>query len=277
MHNEDLINDWNRDEEAETAAPPVLMLDDETLRDGLQSPSVIDPPIEAKKQILHLMDALGIDTANIGLPGAGPRAVADVRELCREIAASRLSIRANCAARTMACDIKPIIDISQETGVDIETCMFIGSSPIRLYAENWDEDFLLRQTAEAMNFAIKAGMTVMYVTEDTSRAHPDTATQAVQRGGPPGRPKRVCVTDTVGHATPDGGDLTADPLRPGRCVDEVGGAEVGIDWHGHRDRGLGACQLSGRVHAPARPGFTGAALESANAAATPRSTCFWST
>ena len=235
---ENLIYDWNVAGESGAAEKPPgpLMLDDETLRDGLQSPSVIDPPIEAKKRILHLMDALGIETADIGLPGAGPRAVADVEALCREIVSSKLSIRPNCAARTMIRDIEPIARISESTGLAIEACLFIGSSPIRQYAEGWDEDFLLQQSAEAIRFSLEAGLPVMYVTEDTSRARPETIRrlygEAVRLGV-----GRVCVTDTVGHATPDG---TRKVLRFVREVlDEAGGSEVGIDWHGHRDRGLG--------------------------------------
>lgn len=232
-----LIHDWNEDADPAGAAhPAVVMLDDETLRDGLQSPSVIDPPIEAKKRILHLMDALGIDTADVGLPGAGPRAEADVAALCREIVEAGLRIRPNCAARTVVRDIEPIVRIADRTGLAIEICVFIGSSPIRQYAEDWDEEFLVRQTSEALRFAVGSGMPVMYVTEDTSRASPDTVRrlygEAVRHGA-----RRVCVTDTVGHATPEGARRLIRFMR--QVLDEAGGSDVGIDWHGHRDRGLG--------------------------------------
>jgi 2-isopropylmalate synthase len=157
-----LIHDWA----AEPADRPPLrpMIDDETLRDGLQSPSVIDPPTEVKLRILHLMDALGIDTADVGLPGAGPRQREAVERLCREIASARLRIRANCAARTMVVDIQPIADVVQRTGVPIEACVFIGSSPIRQYAEEWDLAHILRHTREAIGFATREGLDVMYVT-----------------------------------------------------------------------------------------------------------------
>src|ERR1051325_4816330 len=169
-----LIYDWNQVGAA--AKPPAhrIEFDDETLRDGLQSPSVADPPIEAKLRILHLMDALGIDTADIGLPGAGPRAVADVERLAREIVDAKLKIRPNCAARTHRNDIEPIVDISQRVGIAIEACTFIGSSPIRLYAEDWTLDHLLRLTEEAVTFAVEQGLPTMYVTEDTTRAAPET-------------------------------------------------------------------------------------------------------
>ena len=243
----DLIHDWNL-EDGEGAPPPRVMLDDETLRDGLQSPSVTDPPIEAKKRILRLMDALGIDTANVGLPGAGPRAVADVEALCREIADGRLAIRPNCAARTMERDIEPIARIAQATGVPIEASLFIGSSPIRQYVEGWNEDFLLERTREGIGYARAQGLDVMFVTEDTTRARPETIRrlygEAVRLGA-----RRVCIADTVGHATPRGAFRLVQFLRG--VLDDCGGEEVGIDWHGHRDRGMGLANCIAAIRAGA--------------------------
>jgi isopropylmalate/homocitrate/citramalate synthase len=224
-----LIHDWNRTADR---TPSAVMLDDETLRDGLQSPSVRCPTIEQKLEILHLIDRLGIDTADLGLPGAGAHVVRDVERLAREIATARLSVKANCAARTVVADIRPIAEISQRTGVAIECCTFIGSSPLRQYAEGWTIDQLLRLTDEAITFAVGEGLTVMYVTEDTTRADPETLrvlySAAIRAGA-----SRVCVADTVGHATPAGAAAVV------RFVAEVVGAcggGVGIDWHGHRDR-----------------------------------------
>jgi 2-isopropylmalate synthase len=224
-----LIHDWNQ---TPGRSRPVVMLDDETLRDGLQSPSVRCPTIEQKIEILHLIDRLGIDTADIGLPGAGPHVVRDVERLAREIVSQKLGVKANCAARTVIADIKPVAEISQRTGLAIECCAFIGSSPVRQYAEGWSLDQLLRLTEEAVTFAVGEGLTVMYVTEDTTRADPDTLRRlystAIRAGA-----SRVCVSDTVGHATPEG--ATAVVRFIAGVVDECGGG-VGIDWHGHRDR-----------------------------------------
>jgi 2-isopropylmalate synthase len=229
---DDLIHDWNLHDQP-PKPPHRVMIDDETLRDGLQGPSVVDPPIETKMAILRAMDRLGIDTADVGLPGAGPRAVADVTSLCRDIVSSRLRIRPNCAARTVIKDIEPIVAISSSVGIPIEACLFIGSS-IRQYAEDWTIDLLLRRTEEAVGFAVKEGLPVMYVTEDTTRAHPETLrrlyTTALRCGA-----RRVCVTDTVGHATPEG---AASVIRFVRSIVEETGGGAGIDWHGHRDRGL---------------------------------------
>src|SRR5688572_18283907 len=169
---ESLIYDWNKI--GAPAKPQRVMLDDETLRDGLQSPSVRTPDIDQKIRILHLIDRLGIDTANIGLPGAGPHVVRDVERLAIEIRDAKLSVRANCAARTVIADITPIVEVAQRTGVEIEACTFIGSSPIRQYTEDWTIDRLQRLTEEAVGFAVKQGLPVMYVTEDTTRADPDS-------------------------------------------------------------------------------------------------------
>ncbi len=234
MEKSDLIYDWNQ-VGVEQMASRRIELNDETLRDGLQSPSVIDPPIEKKIELLHLMDSLGIESADIGLPGAGPRAVADVTRLAKEIIDCKLDIKPNCAARTVLADIQPIVDISEKVGAPLEACTFIGSSPIRQYAENWSLEMMLTATEDAVKFAVSHGLPVMYVTEDTTRAHPDTIralyTTAIEAGA-----RRICVCDTVGHATPEGARALIHYIKS--IVLETG-EDVQIDWHGHQDRGLG--------------------------------------
>src|SRR5690349_2989060 len=169
----ELIYDWNKIHAASLKPMGPVLLNDESLRDGLQSPSVRDPSIAEKIEILNLMDQLGINAVDLGLPGAGPRACEHVEALAREIARSRLKIRPNCAARTHQNDIRPIAEITQKTGVPIEAATFIGSSPIRRYTEGWTEDFLLRTSEEAVKYAVTLGLQVMYVTEDTSRCDPE--------------------------------------------------------------------------------------------------------
>jgi 2-isopropylmalate synthase len=239
-----LIYDWNHD----AAGPrPVAMLDDETLRDGLQSPSVRAPSIDERIDILHRMDALGIDTADIGLPGAGHHVARDVERLARAIVEGKLKIRANCAARTMIADIRPIAEIQQRTGLPIECGAFIGSSPVRRFAEGWSLDFLKKTTEDALTFAASEGVTVMYVTEDTTRADPDSLralfTTAIRAGA-----KRLCVADTVGHATPSGARAVVKFVRS--VIDELG-VDIGIDWHGHRDRGFGVASSIAALEAGA--------------------------
>lgn len=235
MSAKELIYDWNQIDPALTAPGRKIRFDDETLRDGLQSPSVQEPPIEQKLQLLHLMNDLGLDTADIGLPGAGGTHAEGVLRLAQEIATQKLAITANCAARTHLNDIRPIVDISQRAGVAIEACTFLGSSPIRFYAENWTLEKLLELTETAVTFAVKNGLPVMFVTEDTTRAHPDTIralyTTAIRCGA-----RAVCVCDTVGHSTPDGARAVVRFVK--NIIEEQGGG-VRLDWHGHQDRGLG--------------------------------------
>jgi 2-isopropylmalate synthase len=232
--NDGLIYDWNKHSPA--PRPRVVMLCDETLRDGLQSPSVRTPTIAQKLQILHLLNRLKIDTTDIGLPGAGPHVVRDTERLAREIVEAKLGIHAQCAARTVVGDIEPIADIQQRTGLDIECCCFIGSSPVRRYAEDWSVDYLQRCTEDAIGFAVRQGLRVMYITEDTTRSDPETLRRlflaAIRAGA-----SRLCLADTVGHATPDG---TRALVRFAQAViEESGGGAIGLDWHGHRDRDFG--------------------------------------
>jgi len=230
----DLIYDWNQAGlDLDRPAKPVE-LNDETLRDGLQSPSVISPPVEKKLEILHLMEALGIHSVNIGLPGAGPHVQKQVLRLAQEIARQGMKIRPNCAARTLKADIEPIVRISNEVGIPIEAATFIGSSPIRQYAEDWELDRLLAYTEQAVRFTVESGLPNMYVTEDTTRARPETLrrlyTTAIECGA-----RRVVLTDTVGHATPSGVRALVSFIQE---VVKATGEDVKIDWHGHSDRGL---------------------------------------
>jgi len=235
MKASELIYDWNQALPANLLPRGPVQLNDETLRDGLQSPSVRDPSIQQKTHILHLMETLGIDSLDLGLPGAGPRAVEHVEALAREIVNNRLKIRANCAARTLENDIRPIAEIVQRTGLKIEAATFIGSSPIRRYTENWTEDFLLETTEKAVKVAISLGLEVMYVTEDTSRCDPAMVKRlysaAINCGA-----RAIVVCDTAGHATPMGAFALTKFV-----LDEVvkpSGEKIRLDWHGHCDRGF---------------------------------------
>lgn len=226
----ELIHDWNAPYPSVEAE---VQFDDETLRDGLQSPSVRDPELDQKLELIHLMDDLGIHTADVGLPGAGERARHHISTLVKEMAT--LDISANVACRTVISDIAPVADVVQETGQPIEVCAFIGSSPIRQFAESWDFDHMLKLSREAVEFGVKNDLKVMFVTEDTTRATPEQVralySTAIEAGA-----SRICVCDTCGHSTPIGTKALVRFVKD--IVDELG-ADVGIDWHGHRDRGLG--------------------------------------
>src|SRR5215469_16315703 len=235
MAQNEWIYDWNVATPPQIPAGTHVLLNDETLRDGLQNPSVHDPSIEEKLEILHLMESLGINSLNLGLPGAGPRAVEHTEALAREIMSKRLKIKPNCAARTVEADIRPIAEISQRVGMPIEAATFLGSSPIRRLVEDWTVEHLVRTTEAAVKFAVEYGLPSMYVTEDTVRTDPATIerlyTTAIRSGA-----RAIVLCDTVGHATPEG---TYNLVK--FVFEEVvkpSGETVRVDWHGHRDRGL---------------------------------------
>jgi 2-isopropylmalate synthase len=230
----DLIFDWNEVNRKGRILPKNATFFDETLRDGLQNPSVVDPGIEEKLKILHLMEDLGIHIADVGLPGSSRRAFEDVLRICKEVVDCKMKIRIACAGRTVVGDITPMIEVSQRAGIPVEVYAFIGSSPIRQYAEDWDVNLIAKRSAEAIDVAVKAGLPVAYVTEDTTRSRPEVLTTlfraAIDHGA-----TRLCLSDTVGHATPDG---VRNLIQFTKNVVAGTGADIGIDWHGHNDRGL---------------------------------------
>jgi len=243
---DEIIYDWNglRPVPKPRAA---FELFDETLRDGLQSPSVRDPPLEDKLEILELISSLGITSADIGLPGAGKRAFEDVVAMCRHIQKRKLPLSPGCAARTVLADIKPIAEAAQRTGQALTVYTFIGSSPIRKWAEDWSLDFILAQSAEAIDFAVNEGLEVAYVTEDTVRSAPTNLDplfrNAVEHGA-----RRLVLCDTVGHATPQGTQALVTWTRG--LVAGMGEA-VEIEWHGHNDRGLAVVNALAAIEAGA--------------------------
>jgi 2-isopropylmalate synthase len=250
-----LIHDWNRAPGFPVVQNVRVAFDDETLRDGLQSPSVSVPSLEEEISFLHHIAELGVRHADVGLPGAGPRAARDALALCREIDAEGLDIEPNCAARTAEEDIVPVLDIAQQAGHPVELMLFLGSSPLRAYVEGWGLDELVRRAEHWVGFAVARGVPVTFVTEDTTRSQPEHLRRMYQAAVRAGA-GRVCIADTVGHATPIG---TVAIVRFVRAIlDEVGGASVGIDWHGHNDRGLAVANAlaaawagSDRLHATA--------------------------
>lgn len=235
MSQNELIYDWNLAGVVPVPPGTHVLVNDETLRDGLQNPSIHDPTVEEKIEILHLMEALGIDSVNIGLPGAGPRAAQHVEALAKEIARCHMRIKPNCAARTVEADIRPIVEISQRAGIAIEAATFLGSSPIRRLVEDWTVDYLERATEKAVKFAVEHGLPSMYVTEDTVRTDPETV-QRLYRTAIRSGARAIVLCDTVGHATPEGAyNLVKFAVEK---VVNPSGENIRVDWHGHRDRGL---------------------------------------
>ena len=243
-----LVYDWNRDGRAAKIDYRAVQLDDETLRDGLQGPSVRNPPLAVKKRLLQLMDALGIDSADIGLPGASERARSEIVALAKETTRLK-TLKPNMALRTHPADVQGAIAAAHEAGVAIEACAFIGSSPIRRYAEDWSLETMLKSVEDSVTALAKAGLPVMFVTEDTTRADPETLAKLYEVAIGCGA-KRICASDTVGHATPEGVRNLLTFLRK----DVIKGRPVLLDYHGHNDRGLGtvnalaATAVADRVH-----------------------------
>lgn len=250
INRSDLLYDWNADAGDKGVAfdwgNARLTVQDETLRDGVQGASVVDPPVADKRAFLHLVAELGVQSVDLGMPAAGARARGDVIALAREIADSRLALAPTCAARTVEDDVRPIIDAAEASGLAIEVATFIGSSPIRQVVESWTLDDMVRRTESVVACAVGAGLPVMFVTEDTTRAAPATLAAlygaAIRAGA-----GRICLCDTVGHATPDGVRRLVAYVR--EIVAGAGGGAIGIDWHGHRDRGLGLANCLAAIEA----------------------------
>jgi 2-isopropylmalate synthase len=227
-----LIHDWNAGGDDGGRIP---LLNDETLRDGLQSPSVLDPPIAAKRDLLHRLARLGVDAIDLGMPGAGPKAVSAVKALLTEIRDQRLPLYPNAAVRTVEEDLRQVADIQQRVGLAIEAGAFVGSSPVRMDVEGWDLAFVVETVRGAVAFCRRQEVPVMMVTEDTTRAKPEVL-EAIYRAALEEGAQSICLSDTCGHATPQGVRNLVRFTKETLLKDHP---DVRLDWHGHNDRGLG--------------------------------------
>jgi 2-isopropylmalate synthase len=222
----------------------LVQLHDETLRDGLQSASVREPPIAERIELLERMAEVGIESANVAIPAVSRRHIEEAAEVCRAVA--HLPLALTCAARTLTKDVAAVVEVSQRSGVAVEVAAFVGSSPIRAMIEGWDLAWLRAQVAEAMTFAQKQGLRACFVTEDTTRSPPGWLTPLFETALDHGA-TRLCICDTVGHATPDGVAALIGFVRS--FLTSRGHDDVLLDWHGHDDRGLAIANSLAAVRA----------------------------
>src|SRR5262249_34884685 len=192
-------------------------------------------------------EELGIETANLGLPGAGENHRKDILEMARHLAKTKARLRPNVACRTVISDIEPVRGLMEATGLPILACCFIGSSPIRQFAEGWQLETILGHVETSLTYARDHRIPVMFVTEDTTRANPEHLTRMYQLAIDLGA-ERICVCDTVGHATPEG---VRNLIRFIAGIVRDSKKAVAIDWHGHRDRNLDIANCLAAVHAAA--------------------------
>ena len=250
-----LIFDWNtidydvsRDPNNH---PHGVWFDDETLRDGLQSPSARNPTISQKIELLTYMEKLGIQKVDLGLPGAGPFHIEHIDAMLSHITENDFVIRPGAAVRTLMSDIQPLVDLQQKHGIKIQASAFLGTSPIRQFTEGWTMEKLLSTMETAVSFAVENDVPVMFVTEDTTRSKPEDVKMIYRRAMELGV-RRLCVCDTCGHVTPNGVKKLLNFIDE-EVIKDSGYMrnEIEVNWHGHQDRGLGVANNIAAVEAGA--------------------------
>ena len=255
MDTSKLIYDWNViDYEINRNPanhPHGVWFDDETLRDGLQSPSARNPTIEEKTELLTFMEKLGIQKVDLGLPGAGPFHREHINAMLYQITENDFQIRPGAAVRTLMQDIEPLVEMQQNHGIPIQASAFLGTSPIRQYTEGWTMEKLISTMEKAVSYAVENEVPVMFVTEDTTRSNPDDVKAIYQRAMELGV-RRLCVCDTCGHVTPNGvkkllNFIDEEVIKDGGYKRN----EIEVNWHGHQDRGLGVANNIAAVEAGA--------------------------
>ena len=255
MDTSKLIYDWNViDYEINRNPanhPHGVWFDDETLRDGLQSPSARNPTIDEKTELLTYMEKLGIQKVDLGLPGAGPFHREHINAMLSHITENDFQIMPGAAVRTLMQDIEPLVEMQQSHGIPIQASAFLGTSPIRQYTEGWTMEKLISTMEKAVSYAVENEVPVMFVTEDTTRSNPDDVKAIYQRAMELGV-RRLCVCDTCGHVTPNGvkkllNFIDEEVIKDGGYKRN----EIEVNWHGHQDRGLGVANNIAAVEAGA--------------------------
>jgi isopropylmalate/homocitrate/citramalate synthase len=255
MADNTLIYDWNTIEydiqRNPANHPHDVWFDDETLRDGLQSPSARNPTIEEKIELLTYMERLGLQKVDLGLPGAGPFHREHISAMLSHINENSFNIRPGAAVRTLMGDIEPLVEMQAQHEMEIQASAFLGTSPIRQFTEGWTMEKLMSTMEKAVSFAVENDVPVMFVTEDTTRSKPEDVKMIYQRAMELGV-RRICVCDTCGHVTPNGVKKLLHFIDE-EVIKDAGyhRSEIEVNWHGHQDRGLGVANNIAAVEAGA--------------------------
>ena len=255
MSDNTLIYDWNTIEydiqRNPANHPHDVWFDDETLRDGLQSPSARNPTIDEKIELLTYMERLGLQKVDLGLPGAGPFHREHISAMLSHINEHSFNIRPGAAVRTLMGDIEPLVEMQAQHEMEIQASAFLGTSPIRQFTEGWTMEKLMSTMEKAVSFAVENDVPVMFVTEDTTRSKPEDVKMIYQRAMELGV-RRICVCDTCGHVTPNGVKKLLHFIDE-EVIKDAGyhRSEIEVNWHGHQDRGLGVANNIAAVEAGA--------------------------
>lgn len=236
--------DWNTQPHPLSRVPKLLPADPkpqqilhtklvaEDLRDGLHGvPNY--PEVPKMLEYVGVLSQLGIDTMTVGIyTGDGKinnsikKLLGSMRDQYPQVSPIVLSL-AREDSINWAADCKQI-------NQNLQAIVFMGSAPSRMIAQEWTQDYVLRQLALSTKQAVKHDIDVIGATEHTTQTPPDFLKKIIKTQVDNGA-KSFCAADTIGIARPIGAYRQVRFIK--KTLKEMGREDVLVEWHGHRDTG----------------------------------------
>ena len=226
-----LLTDWN---EKKTFKNKSIVIEDDTLRDGLQSALLRIPNYFEKKELVTLAHASRIKYVMLGFPGASEDAYHECRLLVQFIRDMQWPLVPRLLGRANQSDMAAICRLQEETGVPLQADFFINICALRLKVEGWNLATITQMIHQASEQLDRHGVSYSISLEDATRS--DTSiiekmlctivnTKAIA----------IVLCDTVGACLPSG---VANLLRFVKKTIAAHNSHIFQWWHGHNDRGL---------------------------------------
>ena len=120
---------------------------------------------------------------------------------------------------------------------NLQTLIFMGSSPSRMIAEGWDESYVLDSMKRGFGMAREYGLKVIGATEHTTQTHPEFLAKIIEVQAKSAKKNMVtfCIADTIGIARPKG--VRNIVLWTKKYLKKINRQDISIEWHGHEDTG----------------------------------------
>lgn len=202
--------------------PKHIEIHDATLRDGEQTPGIVLSH-EDKIEIAKLLDSIGIDRIEAGMPAVS----ADDKEAVKEIASLGLKSRIFTFARAKREDI----DMTVECGAHGVIIEIPTSEPkLKYQFPKWTEEDVINISTDIVSYSKDKGLETVFFGYDTTRANWEFLMRLYDSVISKGKPDSIGVVDTMGCILPTAMKQMVKNIKSR--------FDIKVEVHTHNDYGM---------------------------------------